>query len=119
MDDEAAVLRVLVRGLSRAGFQVSQASNGLEALELLKQTEFDLVVTDILMPILNGWQVLEEIRMQKPHLPVVLISGYDPNPRPLQGQETFLAKPFSIQRLVDLANQFLTHEQCPNSRGSH
>ncbi len=62
--------------LENAGHVVSQATDGLEALEILSRGDFDLVVTDVLMPNLNGKQLIEEIHNQADgYMPVVAITG--------------------------------------------
>ncbi len=77
VDDEASIRRFAAEVLQRAGFQVTTASDGLEALELCRRhvSEFTLVVTDQMMPHCSGLQLVREIRHMAPHLPLILISG--------------------------------------------
>jgi two-component system cell cycle sensor histidine kinase/response regulator CckA len=106
VDDEDSLRRLVERGLSRQGYLVSEACNGAEGLELLRSRPFDLVILDIIMPVLGGREVLEILRNERPELPVLMISGYDPSSVPLQGV-AFLAKPFGIAVLVEKVAQLL------------
>lgn len=78
VDDEIAVRRFAVRVLQREGYEVAEATDGLEALELIRAgaTLFAVVVSDIVMPRLNGVELLQALAESHPGLPVILISGY-------------------------------------------
>ncbi len=78
VDDDAAIRTVAKRILVNGGFGVSEASDGAEALSLLhKATEpIHLVVSDIVMPRLNGVELLEHLSITFPKLPVILMTGY-------------------------------------------
>jgi DNA-binding NtrC family response regulator len=78
VDDEPAVLRFAARVLREEGYVVHEATDGHEALELLKlrMTDVDLVVSDIVMPRVNGVELLQSIFRARPELPVLLMSGY-------------------------------------------
>src|SRR5919199_1387578 len=76
VDDEAAVRRFAARVLERDGFEVREASDGAEALELVRKfgPEIDAVVTDIVMPRMNGVELMEALSASHPDLPVLLMS---------------------------------------------
>lgn len=78
VDDEAAVRRFTVRVLEREGYGVAEAGDGMEALELIQQrtTSVEVVVTDIVMPRLNGVELMQALSVTHPDLPVILMSGY-------------------------------------------
>ncbi len=78
VDDEPLVRSVTVRMLQGASFQVHQAGNGLEALEFLRgrADELDLVVSDVVMPGLNGVELAERLSIEYPDLPYIFLSGY-------------------------------------------
>jgi len=99
-DDES--LRLLIaRGLRSRGFDVIEASNGLEALEALARTngEVDLVVSDVVMPEMDGPTLL---RTMRPDLKILFISGYaeDAFEGSLAENQPFLPKPFTLGQLV-------------------
>lgn len=105
-DDEALILNLTERLLSRRGFDVLTATNGLEAVEIYRSNtdEIDAVILDLTMPILDGEQALAAIRKVRPDARVILTSGYaDPGVTdPLTGEPAagFLAKPYVMSTLV-------------------
>jgi CheY-like chemotaxis protein len=79
VDDNDENRDLLARRLHRKGLQVMEAVNGRQALELIRQHNFDLVLLDIMMPVMNGYKVLEALNADAKlrHLPVIVISGVD------------------------------------------
>jgi EAL domain-containing protein (putative c-di-GMP-specific phosphodiesterase class I) len=75
VDDEPELLRGVCRGLKLQGYSVTEARNGEEAVEHLSRRAFDVVVSDIVMPGMDGIQLLKEIRQHDLHVPVVLMTG--------------------------------------------
>jgi two-component system response regulator ResD len=72
VDDEPLIRKAYEDGLKRAGYRVDTAENGLQALEKLTQSQFHLVLLDIIMPEMDGFQVLQQIK-QRPQLSGVLV----------------------------------------------
>ena len=106
VDDDAAVRRIASRILSEEGFRVLEASDGDEAIRLAERfaPDIGLVVTDIVMPRLNGIELLERLSRIHPALPVVLMSGYTSNElmgRALVAPCGILRKPFAPEALID------------------
>jgi CheY-like chemotaxis protein len=98
-DDPAARLSIgLLLRIDR--HQVAEASSGAEALQLLQQQAFDLVIVDYFMPELRGNQVAVGIRSVAPTMPIIMISAYleklKPSERPV---DAVLSKPFGIEDL--------------------
>jgi DNA-binding NtrC family response regulator len=77
VDDEPDLRRLLRRSLVRAGFDVVEAGHGRAALELARESRFDVVITDVRMPSMGGLELLERLMLEEPELPVVLMSGSD------------------------------------------
>jgi CheY-like chemotaxis protein len=75
VDDEKAILNCLREMLSFIGLDVALASSGYEALNLFHTDSFNLVLTDLEMPDMNGWELALRIKEKWPHIPVVLITG--------------------------------------------
>lgn len=102
IDDEASIRDLIIAILEEEGYRVIGASSGPRALMLLPEVQPDLIVLDIMMPGMNGREVLDRIR-QTPNsaeIPVVLISaafGFDSITQP---KTAFLAKPFDIEHLL-------------------
>jgi DNA-binding NtrC family response regulator len=107
VDDERMLRRVLRRGLAQAGFEVVEACDGRAALELLRRERFDLVVSDVQMPVMDGLELLEALPTVQSDVPVVLMSGSldlreNDDARHL-GAFDFLKKPFGLTELQQIA----------------
>jgi len=107
VDDERGVRQLMRTVLERQGFAVEEAFNGQMALDVLEQTStaFDLVVSDVVMPELSGWELGRRLRTRHPQLPILFVSGYSPEELAdlggqLDDEVTLLSKPFSIDQLV-------------------
>ncbi len=103
VEDERAVRLVVERVLRRSGLDVLTASDGAEALERLNGGTLDLLISDVVMPGMDGVVLVERMRAARPALPVVLMSGYaePPQRRALDGSgAVFLAKPFAADELL-------------------
>jgi len=81
VEDNPAVLKLTGRILTRLGYRVLQASNGRAARGLATNpgTRIDLLLSDLIMPVLGGRALVEQVRKIRPHLPVLLVSGYSPS----------------------------------------
>ena len=75
VDDEESIREVQASLLDACGYQCTTAANGAEALKLLDSTPFDLIVTDILMPVMDGLALLERLHEREPDLPVVMVTA--------------------------------------------
>jgi len=104
IEDEARIQAFLARGLEAEGYSVVAAADGREGLALATASRWDLVVLDLLLPGLNGLQVLRELHRAKPELPVVILSARGDVETKLRGFELgaadYLAKPFSLDELL-------------------
>jgi DNA-binding NtrC family response regulator len=106
VDDETAVRRFAARVLQREGFEVLEATDGAEALELVKagrHSPIDVIVSDIVMPRMNGVELMEALSTICPDVPVILMSGYATAALSELGIATpcsILMKPFQADRLL-------------------
>ena len=102
-EDDPALKRYLEIVLDRAGYQVVSASDGLEAMKILLSTYVDAVVTDALMPNLNGYELSRFVRSSPKlsRVPIVLLSALDPKNADAEQVNAFLTKPVSPEDLVD------------------
>ena len=101
VDDNEMNRDLLTRRLERQGYQVTVAVDGLQALEKLDQADFDLVLLDIMLPVMNGYQVLEHLKADQSlsHIPVIIITALDEADCKAKcmelGAEDYLIKPFN------------------------
>jgi two-component system, OmpR family, copper resistance phosphate regulon response regulator CusR len=104
IEDEPRILSFLARGLEAEGFTVTTCRDGASGLRLALEDESDLVVLDLLLPALDGLDVLRELERKLPELPVVIVSARTDVQTKLSGfglgARDYLAKPFSFEELV-------------------
>jgi len=107
VDDDASIRRLIIAALRREGYAFVEAANGKEALEIMRRNPPSVVLLDLMMPILSGWDVLQE-RSRDPELlqiPVILVSaarGAEIAQAVDKGICAFLPKPFDIGALSAL-----------------
>ena len=105
-EDEELVRDLAVHILRSNGFRVIAAKDGAEAVSLFgeHEKEIDVVLLDLTMPVLNGAEVLIELKRRRPQLPVVITSGYggpsSPLPKAAMERTRFLQKPYRTQALL-------------------
>lgn len=109
VDDEPAIRALLLTILKRRGFQVDTAANGSEAIDRCMRCRYAVVLLDLMMPVMSGWDFLTQIESLKERpLVIVLTAGSLPrqlNPAVVAGT---LRKPFDMELLVDTVNSCLS-----------
>ena len=106
VDDSALIRQVIIDALTPAGFDVSAAANGTEALKRVAETQPDLIIADILMPVMDGWALCEEIRRAPAtaDIPIIVLTTERDVPKRIKGFEIgvddYMCKPFSKEELV-------------------
>ena len=115
VEDEDPVRLFSARALRNKGYKVIEAKTGEAALELLNGGEFDLLVTDMVMPRVDGSQVIREARRLLPDLPVICISGYTEESvlKEVESLDNlrFLSKPFSLKGLATAVKESLASSE--------
>lgn len=105
IDDEAVILDLIQAMCQSQGWQVVTARSGEEGLALIRQTSFNLVLTDLAMPGLSGLDVARRIRQEWPEIPIILVTGWEAelNSTPIKeaGITDILFKPFRIEQLIE------------------
>jgi CheY-like chemotaxis protein len=109
VDDDDAVRRGLSRALRNSGYHVDTAQDGGEALRLLQTHTFDVVVSDINMPVLDGEGLLELMRDMELDVPLILITG-DPDGVHFETEVQLLPKPVAPEQLSSAVDAVLTPE---------
>ena len=113
VDDSATDLTVMATPLRRDGYTVVTASNGDEALKQLEREPFDLLLLDVIMPGLNGFQLCRDLRRNTRYagLPIVLVTSKSQEPDRRwglkQGADDYLTKPFSTEQLLDTVQRHM------------
>jgi len=113
VEDEEGLRQLNARGLASRGYTVLEAGNGVEAIEVLEKSsgQIDLVVSDVVMPEMDGPTLLRELRTRNPGLKIIFVSGYAEDAfqkhLPADGQFAFLAKPFTLKQLVNAVKETL------------
>jgi two-component system copper resistance phosphate regulon response regulator CusR len=104
IEDEVKTAKFLKKGLGESGFVVEIAKDGLDGLHLALEVEFDGIILDLLLPELDGWQVLSRLRQAKRHAPVLLLTALDAVHERVRGFELgaddYLVKPFAFSELL-------------------
>jgi DNA-binding NtrC family response regulator len=102
VEDDLRIRKNLASFLRIEGYEVNEASNGKEAIEVLQKDEIDLVLSDVVMPGPDGFHLLQHVRSVTPEIPVFLMSGYFINPHQIvkEGAAGFITKPFDLTELL-------------------
>jgi two-component system OmpR family response regulator len=104
VEDEAAMARSLARGLQAEGYSVDVAADGEEGLERARSGDFDAVVLDLMLPKLNGYEVVSRLRADGVRVPVLMLTAkqdeFDQTESLDSGADDFLSKPFSYPVLL-------------------
>lgn len=111
VEDNAPMSNLLRDIFEVFDYQTLQACDGEEALELLKEEPFEMVITDIRMPKLNGVELLKIIKENYPQVPVVVITGFktgnETGKLVLESADGFLYKPFKVEDIEKLLRQLV------------
>ncbi|HEX2544728.1 MAG TPA: response regulator [Ramlibacter sp.] len=102
VDDEFDLLQTICATLELGGYQPEAAGNGREALKKLATFEPDLVLTDVMMPYMSGYELVEAIRKLpgREDVPLILMSAIDPAQHPQGSWHAVLPKPFTLEKLL-------------------
>ncbi|MCC7186492.1 MAG: response regulator [Acidobacteria bacterium] len=104
VDDEQAVRDLLAKTLTMADYDVDSAPDGASAIDRLRAVEYDLLITDLKMPGMDGLSVIREARRSAPDLPVIIITGYSTEASAIEainlGVAGYLTKPFRLPRIL-------------------
>lgn len=124
VDDDSALRRLVSTILERRKFSVAEAADGGQALEMLSTTAFDLVITDIVMPEIEGLELVRYVRARHPSAKVMAVSGggshlvsYTQLAKEV-GADDVLAKPFTPAELVAVVERLLSGGAAPRGGGA-
>jgi DNA-binding NtrC family response regulator len=111
VDDDQVIRDLIISFLTFSGYEAQGAQNGQEGLDMALQNQPDLIITDIHMPLMNGFQLLKAVKKIGPDIPVIFITGYAHLRRFFSEQNAqadgFLEKPFNLDALNSLVMKFI------------
>ncbi|MCB5250637.1 MAG: response regulator [Candidatus Cloacimonadales bacterium] len=118
VDDDADILEFLQYELHTydEGFTINTFENGFSALDFVMQNKCDIVITDIAMPDMNGYELYQKIKYSRPNLPIIMMTGfgYDPNHTVVNakkaGLRNVIFKPFDMNKLMAMIYQSLAEK---------
>lgn len=120
VDDEMKIRDVIREYAEFNGYEVSEAEDGMAAVRMCKEEDFDLIILDIMMPKLDGFSTCKEIKKFKPDIPVIMLSARGEEYDKLFGFELgiddYIVKPFSPKELMARVNAVLTRKNASKSK---
>jgi len=112
VDDEDALRMVLSSELSSSGYDVATASDGDEAITVIQNKKFDLVLLDIKMPKVDGFEVLKFVKKNYPAMKVIMLTGFADLKNAIEskkhGAEDFVSKPYDLVDLLTTIERVLS-----------
>ncbi len=112
IDDEEALRTVLSTELEGEGYQVNSAADGQEAINILTNSEYDLLLLDIKMPNIDGFEVLKFVKERSPNTKVVMLTGFADLKNAIEskklGADDFVSKPYDLVDLLTTVERVLT-----------
>ncbi|NQX67257.1 response regulator transcription factor [Paenibacillus alba] len=120
VDDDAHIRELMSFFLQNEGFDIIEAVNGEEALELLADKLVELVILDIMMPLMDGWDLCKEIRKRDPHILLLMVTAKGESGHKVKGfqlgTDDYLAKPFDPVELVLRVKALLKRSRISSSK---
>ena len=113
VDDDPLIISLVERKLREAGYTVHTAENGQKALQLLPTSRVDLIITDVMMPVMDGWEFVRELRIRPEcaFLPVIFLTALNSANDRVKGfrlgADDYLAKPFKAEELLSRVERTL------------
>lgn len=113
VDDDPLIIRLLKDPLEKAGYQVKVATHGLEALQTVKERRPDLIILDILMPMLDGFKTARLLKFDKrfKDIPIIVLTSRNTEGERRMGEQVganeFLLKPFRLPQVLEVVKRYL------------
>lgn len=104
VEDEIDLNRIICRRLRDKGYEVISAENGVDALEKMESTRFDMILTDIMMPKMDGFELADSIRLTDSNIPIIFMTAKDDKASKILGYsigvDDYIVKPFDMDILI-------------------
>jgi DNA-binding response OmpR family regulator len=115
VDDNPDILVLLRTNLRAAGLDTLEAQNGRVALQKIDEEDPDVVLLDLMMPVMDGWAVLDELQARPRHPPVIVVSAVEAAASVERAQRmgvaAYVTKPFNVQGLIELIRSVLSGQR--------
>jgi DNA-binding NtrC family response regulator len=115
VDDDEQILSIVEQFLSRSGFNITTESNGLKAIEKVRNNSYSVVFTDLIMPEISGMEILKQVKAASPETEVIIVSGYGTIESAIEamklGSYDFLQKPINFDRFKILINRIIEKQR--------
>jgi DNA-binding response OmpR family regulator len=114
IDDEPDSLRTLSMALKSEGYNILGAFNGKEGLKIFKEEKPDMVILDIIMPVMDGWEVLQKIKtgFKSKRVPVIIVTAKSEDINKTKGYEYgvdfYATKPYNLKHILSVVNDMLS-----------
>ena len=119
VDDDDIIRSIVSEFLSKMGIEVESAGNGVEALNIFIEKSFDLVLTDVRMPYMDGLTLVCEIKRKKPKTVIIMMSGHvHGGGQTNRHADHFLTKPFGLKEMYHLINRAVEPETQTHHRSA-
>lgn len=120
VEDEDEIRRLFCTALKENGFSPAEVSDGVEALKILEEQYIDLIISDIMMPHMDGYELTRLIRDTNPHVPILMITAKDGSLHKQQGFQSgtddYMVKPIDISEMIWRVKALLRRSQSVHDR---
>jgi DNA-binding NtrC family response regulator len=116
VDDDLSTCESLMDVLKEKGYRIAKASNGQEAITMVREAEFDLVFIDVKMPVMNGLEIYLTLKKIRPEIKVIMMTGYRQEVQGLVEEAiksnayTCIYKPFNVEKVLKLLGEILARK---------
>ncbi len=119
VEDEDNLRKTVKMNLEMEGYEVVATGHGLEALQLFKSQHFDLILLDVMLPEIDGFQICEQIRLTNPDVPIIFLTAKDTGTDRItglkRGADDYLTKPFHLEELLLRIGNLLRRRATPTA----